>query len=456
MAGIGFELRKILRHDSFVSEIKAYAYSALVSSGPWVMSVACLAVLGALRVPGVAAQDNEIFRATVTYSFAFSLIYVGIYQLVFTRYLADRFYENDERITIATFITFAAFVMAGAMVLAFCFYLAFPLPPLYKMLAVILFEIICMIWVAMIFIAAVKNYDSIVYAFAAGISVSIGAAVLLGRPWGLCGYLAGYTLGQAVILFWLLARVFVEFPPSDSWNSDALAYFRKYWDLAAIGFIYNLALWVDKFVFWLSPDARVIVHAFVTHDLYEIPVFYSYLTIIPTLAIFLIRIETDFYDHYRAYYAKITGKAPLDIILKEKNKMAKMIVRSIRDVFVIQGGITLLCIVFAPELVEMASMNPMHIPVLRICLVGSFLLVLLSITIIVLFYFDLRRRVLVTVSVLLALNTVLSYLTVVGGYQFYGYGFTYAYFIALMFAFYMLYDGVQNLEFITFARQPTV
>lgn len=454
MAGIGFELRKILRHDTFVSELKAYAYSALVSSGPWVMSVSCLAILGLYRIPGIADFDHEVFRATVTTTFAFSLIYVGIYQLVFTRYLADRFYENDERITIATFITFSAFVLVGGMILAFFFYLFFPLPPLYKMIAIILYEIVCMIWVSMIFISAVKNYDTIVYAFAVGVTISILGSIFIGRYFGICGYLLGYTIGQAVILFWLLARLLVEFPPSDHWNSDVLPYFKKYWDLAAIGFLYNLAIWVDKFVFWHSPSGRVIVKAFITHDLYEIPAFYSYLTIIPTLAIFLVRIETDFYDHYRAYYSKVTGKAPLDTILEEKTKMAKMIIRSIRDVFVLQGGITLLCIIFAAELIEVAGMSPMHVPIFRICLIGSFLLVMLSITIIVLFYFDLRMRVLITVVVLLILNTVLSYLTTVWGYQFYGYGYTYAYFVSLILAFYMLYDGVKNLEFITFARQP--
>jgi len=60
MAGIGFELRKILRHDTFVSELKAYAYSALVSSGPWVMSVSCLAILGLYRIPGIADFDHEV------------------------------------------------------------------------------------------------------------------------------------------------------------------------------------------------------------------------------------------------------------------------------------------------------------------------------------------------------------------------------------------------------------
>ncbi len=454
MAGIGFELKKILRKDTFLGDIKGYAYSALISSGPWVISVACLAVLSVYRLPGIDSTSHEVFRTTVTYTFAFSLILVGILQLIVTRYLADRTFEGKDQLTLSTFITCSVFVMTAGLLVSGTFYLLMPLPIIYKFVAVLLYEIVCMMWVCMIFIAAVKNYDSIVYAFAAGAIISIAGAIAAGQRFGPTGYLSGYTAGQAVILFWLLARMLVEFPPSDIWNMNLLTYFRKYWDLMAIGFIYNLAIWVDKFVFWTAPDARVVLQAFITHDLYETAVFYSYLTIVPTLAVFLLRIETEFYDHYRAYYSKVTGKAPLSVIRAEKDKMSAMIVRGIRDVFVVQGGISLLCIYFAPELCSIGGMTPLHVPLLRISIIGSFLLALFAITVIVLCYFDLRRRVLVSVSILLVLNTLLSYLSTQWGIQFYGYGFTYAYFVALITAFYMLYDGVRNLEYITFARQP--
>ncbi|HQP25911.1 MAG TPA: exopolysaccharide Pel transporter PelG, partial [Smithellaceae bacterium] len=189
MAGIGFELKKILRRDTYSSEIKAYLYSALISSGPWVLSVSCIALLGLYRFSGIGSFDYEVFRATVTCTFAFSLIFVGIFQLVVTRYLADRFYAEDERITLATFITSSVMILCGGVMLSVPFYMMFPLPFGYKMLGVILFEIICGIWMTMIFIAAVKNYNSIVYAFAAGVTVSIGGALLLGKCYGLTGYL---------------------------------------------------------------------------------------------------------------------------------------------------------------------------------------------------------------------------------------------------------------------------
>ena len=35
MAGIGFELRKLLRQDTLLGMIRAYAYAGVIGSGPW-------------------------------------------------------------------------------------------------------------------------------------------------------------------------------------------------------------------------------------------------------------------------------------------------------------------------------------------------------------------------------------------------------------------------------------
>lgn len=87
-----------------------------------------------------------------------------------------------------------------------------------------------------------------------------------------------------------------------------LTYFLKYWELALIGMLFNLAIWVDKIMFWFAPDSRMVVPYLRTHDMYEGPIFFAYLTIVPTLAIFLVKIETKFYEHYHDYFAKIISK----------------------------------------------------------------------------------------------------------------------------------------------------
>ena len=48
MAGIGFELRKILKRDNLLSLLQAYSYAAVISSGPWILSIVGAIILLAL------------------------------------------------------------------------------------------------------------------------------------------------------------------------------------------------------------------------------------------------------------------------------------------------------------------------------------------------------------------------------------------------------------------------
>jgi uncharacterized membrane protein len=174
------------------------------------------------------------------------------------------------------------------------------------------------------------------------------------------------------------------------------------------------------------------------------------------MAIFLLKIETVFYQHYRQYYAKVVGKRSFSDILAEKAAMVDALKGSMRDVFVIQGTVSVFCLIFAPRLVAWARLSTLQIPLFRIVLIGSFLQILLCINVIILFYFDLRRSVLLVSIVFVVANAGLSALSIVLGMAFYGYGYTYACLIALMVAFHQLHVNVRDLEYITFAKQPVV
>ena len=67
--------------------------------------------------------------------------------------------------------------------------------------------------------------------------------------------------------------------------------------LVAVGLLYNLGIWADKFMFWFfPPTSQPIIGALRASLIYDLPVFLSYLSIIPGMAVFLVRIETDFVE----------------------------------------------------------------------------------------------------------------------------------------------------------------
>ena len=97
MAGIGFELRKILARDSYTATLRAYVYAGLISSGPWVLSIISVMLIGVLAT-GIVTPSVLIrqFLVTVTYLMASSLILTGGLQLYFTRFVSDRLFEEKQ------------------------------------------------------------------------------------------------------------------------------------------------------------------------------------------------------------------------------------------------------------------------------------------------------------------------------------------------------------------------
>lgn len=64
------------------------------------------------------------------------------------------------------------------------------------------------------------------------------------------------------------------------------------------GLFYNLGIWVDKFIFWLHPvTGSTVIGPLRASLVYDLPVFLAYLAIIPGMAVFLVRMETDFVEY---------------------------------------------------------------------------------------------------------------------------------------------------------------
>src|SRR5687767_8615886 len=109
MAGIGFELGKILAKPGYANLFRAYGYAALIGSGPWVFSILSLALLGILLRGTTAREELDLFFLAVTYIYGFSLIMTGPTQMVLTRYAADRHFDGQRNRIFPAIVTLLAF-----------------------------------------------------------------------------------------------------------------------------------------------------------------------------------------------------------------------------------------------------------------------------------------------------------------------------------------------------------
>ena len=193
MAGIGFELRKLLRKQTYAGLLQAYAFAGIISSGPWVLSIVGIMLIGLLSAgAGVASPRVSVsqFQVTVTYLFLISLISTGLVQLSFTRFVADRTFAKDEASILPNFNGLILVVMGVSMLVALpCVAIFFPEQSvLYRLLFVMGLGVMSAIWIATVFLTGMKHYRAIVLMFFLGYSATLGLALLLRGPLGLEGF----------------------------------------------------------------------------------------------------------------------------------------------------------------------------------------------------------------------------------------------------------------------------
>lgn len=453
MAGIGFELRKLLQKHSFGGDSTALFYASIIAAGPWIACMLCLASISVYASFHINQSGVERFRSIVIYSYCFSAILVGLLQLVVTRYMADQYYIRRYDKTLPSFLNISAVVGVASALVAALAYSRLPMPAVQAFWGCLLFIAVCLTWVSMIYIGVIRDYKTLVVAFFGGTFLAIAAAVLLGRAFQFTGYLAGFTIGQFTIYILILAKLLTEFRCRNLFDRETFTSFATYKELIAIGVLLNLTLWIDKIIFWYAPESRSVLGMIRVNDVYDTLSFYAYLTILPSMGIFLLRMETSFNEHYNDYFGTIISKSPMRQILKQKKSLIDDLRVNLRYLFTIQVTISGVCIVFSGKIIEHLHFLPFYAPIFRALLFGVFLQALTMTIIVILFYFDQRKKVLASIFTFFFLMASLSILSIRLGSQYYGYGYAVANLIALCIVMQCLEGTLKNLEYISFTQQ---
>lgn len=456
MAGIGFELRKLMKGESYSSLIMAYAYAGIISSGPWILSIIAVLLIGVISLPVVIpALLVSKFQTVVTYLIAFSLILTGTVQLAFTRYSSDRIFEKQHNRLLPNLngLLLVSMTASGVIVYPLAL-LIFPEQSLFfRFLFAATAVVLCSVWITAILLSGLKAYKAILVNFALGYGSAFLLAILL-RHWNLEGLLLAFLTGQFILLLGMQLVIFREYPSKDFIEFDCMGKGRMYRSLMLTGLFYNLGIWIDKFVFWFHPvTGSQVIGPLRASLVYDLPVFMAYLSIIPGMAVFLVRMETDFVEYYDKFYDAVREGGTLNHIQEMKDEMVRVAREGVYDIVKIQGITTIVVIVAGRQLLSIAGISEIHFPLLSIQVVATGFQVVLLGLLNVFFYLDRRKRVLLLTSLFTVLNLVFTLVSIELGPYFYGYGFALALLLVLALGMALLDKDLKRLEYETFMLQ---
>jgi uncharacterized membrane protein len=456
VAGVGFSLKALRDDESYTGIIRFYGAAGLISSGPWLLSILTLLFIGLIGqrlVPDPHALER--FQVSVTWLFALSLLFTGPLQLMFTRFTADREFVGEDDETLPNLFGALAVTALGSAALALGCVTQFhdsSLP--FKLVLGSAFVVLSQVWLAVIVLTGLRAHLQVLGCFALGYACTFVACMLLSR-FGETGLIAGFAIGQAALLFSALAVLVQKLPAKQDVAFRFLSPRSLYWDLGCIGLLYNLGVWIDKLIFWWNPGTgHRVLGPLRASEVYDLPIFLAYLTIVPGMAVFLVRVETDFAEAHRNFYGAVRNGAPLGRIEAACTALTFSARRAILDIIKVQGVTLLVCAALGPRLLAFCGISELHVPLFYIDAAGVALQVLLLAVTSMFFYLDRRRVVCLLTGLLVSSNAALTLLTQRLGPEFYGYGFASALAITSVLGLFILSHSFEHLVRDTFMQQP--
>jgi len=187
--------------------------------------------------------------------------------------------------------------------------------------------------------------------------------------------------------------------------------------------------------------------------IYDLPIFLAYLSIIPGMAVFLVRMETDFAEAYERFYNAVREGDTLDRINRFRDQMVIVARNGIYEIFKVQGLTVIVIFLWSEEILAAIGISPLYLQLFHIDLVAVSIQLLLLAIQNVLFYLDARGINLTLCALFFFGNIVFTLITIEMGAWFYGYGFATATLVAALTGLWLLSRKFDRLEYETFMLQ---
>jgi len=466
MAGIGFELKQIIKEKSLTSVMKTFGYSAVLSSGPWVISMIIILGIGlsSVYLSRSSVSNQLMLQASVSYvsALAISSIYTGFFQLPFTRFIADRIYEKKSYLILPNFIgTLIVTIVFGFLIsLPLSIFLFDTQTNLFLLLYISLFVVLSCVWIANILAASLKLYKLVILFYLLGY-VAIYISSIFLREYEIIGLLLSFLIGNSLLFFMLFLGIIYHYPSYNNKNKKFIRFdmfqstFGKfYWKLGWSGMLYNIAIWIDKAIFWFTPIVGyVVIDKLHASMVYDFPIFLAYLSIIPGMAIFFYRLEVDFAMAYDKFYRAINRHGTQKQIKQHKQEMINAVKISLQEILFVQGMFNILLFLGAERLFELLLLPKLYLPLFYVDVIGVQLQLGFMSILAYLYYLDRQKEALYYTLFFVLLNAFLTWISIQLGPFFYGYGYSITLLILFVASIHTLNNLLQELDYRTFMLQ---
>lgn len=457
MAGIGFELKKIFEKNTISSKVRGYSYATIISVGPMIVSVIMLISIGGiLKLMKIDLGSIETITTSIMYAYIFSLISVSGFVMVISRYISDKIYIEDVSDVLASLVGVISInlLLGGSM--AILFFINSPLEFNIKLLSYMFFLDLSIIYILTAYISALKDYMRIVKGFGIGaISTILLSLALISLKVGVTSaILLGLVIGFLITILLLIISIKSFFSLMSPNVFSFVGYIFKMPYLFFINLLYTLGLFAHNFIMWKFSDiSSTINDTYIISGTYDNATFFAILTIIPATVLFVVRVETAFYEKYKKFTTTLDGGGSLRDIEISKKEMINVLRRELINIMKMQFVATLLLIIFGTTvLLPALGKDSETIALFSLLSIGYYMTYMTFIVLTILLYFDNQEDALKIATMFFMGNIIFSYFTILLGREYYGLGLPISSLLSLIVGLHFLDVTLSNIDYRLFSK----
>lgn len=328
MAGIGFELKKLFQHTGVLASLRAFGYATVITTGPMLLGVVLLlGLMGICALAGTPTQDRELLICMITYVLLASVTVTSYYSMVVTRHTADMLFEERREEVLPSFWGSTVLMMAAGGLLWLIFLVFSGATFAQGALLYLLFQELIVVWHAMSYLTAIKDYRGMFRSFFAAIGLALGLGLaLVTLRWPVIeSLLLAVSVGYGVKMVWDVVLLYRHFPNAGTGGFAFMAWMDRFRELPYIGLFTNIGLFSHLVIMWFSEVGVRVKGLFFGAPYHDVPALIAFMTILITTVNFVVSVEVNFYPKYRRYNSLYSDKGTGRDIVQAEREMLRVL-----------------------------------------------------------------------------------------------------------------------------------
>lgn len=461
MAGIGFELKKLFAKKGVLNSAKAYGYATIICAGPMLLGI--LLLLGIMTLCSMAkvpVPSRELLICMITYTLLASVMVTAFFSMVVTRYVADMLYEEQNSTVLPSFWGSTVLMMVFGSLLYGTFLVFSGATLAQGLLCFIMFNELIVVWNAMSFLTAIKDYKGILRSFLSAIAVAFisGFIFIQIKTPVVESLILAVTLGYGVMLVWDVLLLHNYFPNAKHGAFHFLNWVDAFLPLALTGIFTNVGMFAHLVILWFSDIGVHLRGLFYGAPWHDVPALLAFLTALMTTVNFVVSVEVRFYPKYRNHYSLYNDKGTIADIKQSEKEMIGTLKTELFYAALKQLLFTVVCIALGGYVLDWLPLgfNEIMRGYFRTLCVGYGLYAIGNMLMLILLYFADYKGAMICTALFAGGSILGTVLLLAFPYEYYGFGFLIASMAFVLACTVRLNHFTKRLPYYILASQPLV